>query len=392
MPFVELFAGIAILAVIYHHVGYPALLAVFARGRRLTPPERSAGAEAPMISIVVAAYQEEAHIAAKIQNCAALDYPRDRLEVIIACDGCRDSTVAKARAAAQAWWIGADLDVKVLDFPVNRGKVAALNDALATARGEIVVATDASALLSIDGLRRIAAWFSDPTIGVVCGTYALLDQPSAGEAAYWRMQTGVLRREGRIAAPLGAHGAGYAFRLAAWTMLPPDTINDDFILPSRIIAQGYRGVYDDQVVALEMEPSNDAQSFRRRVRISAGNMQQLLRSGGLIDFRRPALAWLFLSGKGLRPVMPFVMIAAWGASLAAACMGSGLFAVLWAGQTLGYLTGAVAPALRRRLPARLGRLGRGLETLQYLVWGHAAGLCGALRYLGGLERGRWTRV
>lgn len=388
MPFVELLAGVAILAVLYHHVGYPALLALFARGRRVTPPARLADSDLPVISIVVAAYQEEAHIAAKIQNCAALDYPRDRLEVIIACDGCRDATADVAHAAANAWWIG-ELDVKVLDFPVNRGKVAALNDAVALARGEIVVATDASALLSVDGVRRIADWFSDPAIGVVCGTYALLDQPSAGEAAYWRMQTGVLRREGRIAAPLGAHGAGYAFRMTAWSLLPPDTINDDFILPSRIIAQGYRGVYDDQIVALEMEPSNDEQSFRRRVRISAGNMQQLLRSGDLIDFRRPALAWLFLSGKGLRPIMPFLMIAAWGASLAAAWMGSALFAVLWAGQTLGYLLGALAPMLRRRLPARFGR---GLQTLQYLVWGHAAGLCGALRYLGGLERGRWTRV
>jgi len=391
MPFVELLAGITILAVIYHHAGYPALLALFARGRRLTPPARLPESDLPVISIVVAAYQEEAHIAAKIQNCAALDYPRDRLEVIIACDGCRDATAAVARAAANAWWVG-ELDIKVFDFPVNRGKVATLNDAVALARGEVVVATDASALLSVDGMRRIADWFSDPVVGVVCGTYALLDQPSAGEAAYWRMQTGVLRREGRIAAPLGAHGAGYAFRMTAWSMLPADTINDDFILPSRIIAQGYRGVYDDQIVALEMEPSNDEQSFRRRVRISAGNMQQLLRSGDLIDFRRPALAWLFLSGKGLRPIMPFMMIAAWGASLAAAWMGSALFAFLWAGQTVGYLLGAIAPVLRRRLPTRLAILGRALQTLQYLVWGHAAGLCGALRYLGGLERGRWTRV
>lgn len=391
MPLVELFAGIAILVVIYHHVGYPALLAFFARKRRPTPPARTPEADLPVISIVVAAYQEEAYIAAKIHNCAALDYPPDRLEVIIACDGCRDETVPAARAAAGVWWIGA-LDVKILDFPVNRGKVAVLNEAVALARGAIVVATDASALLSVDSLRRVADWCADPTVGVVCGAYALLDQPSAGEAAYWRMQTGVLRREGRIAAPLGAHGAGYAFRKSAWTSLPGDTINDDFILPSRIIAQGYRGVYDDQIVALELEPSNDGQSFRRRMRISAGNMQQLLRSGALIDLRRPALAWLFLSGKGLRPIMPFVMIAAWGASLAAAWTGSEAFAVLWAGQTLGYLLGAAAPALRRRLPERLSGVGRGLQTLQYLVWGHAAGLCGALRYLGGLDRGRWTRV
>jgi cellulose synthase/poly-beta-1,6-N-acetylglucosamine synthase-like glycosyltransferase len=391
MPFVELLAGIAILAVVYHHVGYPALLALFARGRRLIAPQRATDADLPVISIVIAAYQEADHIAAKVQNCAALDYPRDRLEVIIACDGCQDATVDLARAASTAWWIDG-LDVKVLDLPINRGKVAVLNEAVARARGEVVVATDASALLSVDALRRIAGWFSDPGIGVVCGTYVLNDQPNAGEAAYWRMQTGVLRREGQIAAPLGAHGAGYAFRMTAWTLLPPDTINDDFILPSRIIAQGYRGVYDDQIVALEMEPSNDAQSFRRRVRISAGNMQQLLRSGDLIDLRRPALAWLFLSGKGLRPIMPFVLIIAWAASLAAGWMGSLLFTVAWAGQTVGYMLGVFAPVLRRRLPARFAAFGRVLEALQYLVWGHTAGLFGALRYLGGLERGRWTRV
>ncbi len=391
MSLVELVAGGAIAAVVYHHVGYPALLSLAARGQRPVSPKTVQQEDLPRVSIVVAAYQEAAHIEAKIRNCASLDYPRSRLEVIIACDGCRDGTADLARAAAKEWWVG-ELDVVVLDYPVNRGKVATLNDAIAMARGEIVLTTDASALLSVDGLQRIAGWFSDPEVGVVCATYALMDEPSAGETAYWRMQTGVLRREAMIAAPLGAHGAGYAFRMTAWTLLPPDTINDDFILPSRIIAEGYRGVYDDRIVALEMEPSDDAQSFRRRIRISAGNMQQLLRSLRLLDLKRPSLAWLFLSGKGMRPVMPFVMLAAWLASFAAAWQGSQVFAALWAGQSLGYLLGGVAPVLRRHAPGAPRQIGRALQTLQYIVWGHAAGLCGALRYLCGLERGRWTRV
>lgn len=391
MSWIEILAAASISAVVYHHVGYPLLLALVAGRCRTEPSSRFSAAEAPFISLVVAAYQEEAHIAAKIRNCAMLDYPRDRLEIIIACDGCRDRTAAVAETAARDWWVG-NLTVRILDFPINRGKVAVLNDALSQARGEIIVATDASALLSVDGLQRIASWFADPEIGVVCGTYALLDNPGAGEAAYWRMQTAVLRREGQIVSPLGAHGAGYAFRMTAWTLLPADTINDDFILPARIIAQGYRGVYDDQIVALEMESSTDVQSFRRRIRISAGNMQQLLRSGGLITVGRLSLSWLFLSGKGLRPIMPFVLILAWVASLGAAVSGSAIFAALWAGQTVGYLLGACAPALRRRLRLRDGLLDRCLQTLQTLVWGHVAGLCGGLRYLSGLENGRWTRV
>lgn len=390
MSSLEWVATVAILAVLYHHVGYPALLRIVPR-RRAAAPVGPGDAALPRVTLVVAAYQEAAHIADKIRNCAALDYPRDRLTIVVASDGSTDDTVRNALAAQGEWWMD-ELDVRVVSFPVNRGKVAVLNEVIAETKGDIIVATDASALFSVDALKRFAAWFADPGIGVVCATYRLMDDPSAGESAYWRMQTGVLRREANVAAPLGAHGAGYAFRRSAWRPLPADTINDDFALPTAIIAEGYRGVYDESIVALEMEPTDEGRSFRRRRRTGAGNMQQLARGWRLLDPRRPALAWLYLSGKGLRPLVPFLMITAWLASLGAALAGSPPFALLWAGQSVGYALGGLAPVLLSRLPNRARRLGRPLQTLQTLVWGHAAGLVGALRYLGGLERGRWQRV
>jgi len=385
MIWLNLITLLAIALVIYHHAGYPLLLARLAR-RRPAPPLPPAPSELPRITLLVAAYQEAAHTVAKIHNCAALDYPRDRLQVLIACDGCRDNTAALARQAAQEWWIG-DLKVDVLDFPRNRGKVAVLNDAMRSSTGEIIVATDASALLSVDGLQRVARWFSDPQIGIVCATYRLMATGPAGEDAYWRIQTGVLRHEARFGAALGAHGAGYGFRRSAWQPLPPDTINDDFILPTRIIAAGYRGIYDDTIVALEMDPTSEAQSFRRRIRIGAGNLQQLVRSLRLIDPQRPALAWLFLSGKGLRPLMPLILLIALAGSLLATIDGSPWFAVLLTGQGLGYGLGLLAPWL----PARL-RLTRPVQMVRTIVRGHLAGLIGAGRYVIGLDRGRWRRV
>lgn len=385
MLWLESLTLLAIALVIYHHAGYPLLLARLAR-RRPAPPLPPVPAELPRITLLVAAYQEAAHIVAKIHNCAALDYPRDRLQVLIACDGCRDDTAVLARRAAQEWWVN-DLTVDVLEFPRNRGKVAVLNDAMRRATGDIILATDASALLSVDGLQRVACWFSDPQVGVVCATYRLMAAGPAGEDTYWRLQTGILRHEALFGAALGAHGAGYGFRRKAWQPLPPDTINDDFILPTRIITAGYRGIYDDGIVALEMDPTSDEQSFRRRIRIGAGNLQQLVRSLRLIDRHRPALAWLFLSGKGLRPLMPLIMLGAWIGSLIATLDGSPWFALLLAGQSLGYGLGLLAPWLPTRL-----RLARPVQMVRTIVRGHLAGLIGAGRYLIGLDRGRWRRV
>ena len=385
---------VSVLAVIYHHGVYPLALRLLARraraaqgvapgGAALLPPDAL-----PAVTLIIPAYQEAGFIAAKLEDCARLDYPRDRLDVIVACDGCTDGTeeVARATLADPALAaLFADLRVEVRAFPINRGKVAVLNDVIGALPGGIVGLSDVSASLSPDCLLRAAAHFADPTIGVVAATYALRVAGSTGEAGYWAYQTAIKADEAALAAPVGVHGAFYLFRRDLWQPLPPDTINDDVILPMAIVAGGARAVYDTQMVATEEERTAQAQEFRRRVRIASGNVQQALRLWRLGDPRRPGLAFVFLSGKGLRALVPLLLVIAFATNVLLAIAGLRFYQVMLIGQLAFYALAGVALLVPERMP-------RAARFAAYFTAGHAAGLVGAVRQLSGRDTGRWGRA
>ncbi len=372
--------------IVYHHAVFPLLLRALARRRGMRPtPPALATAALPPITIVIPAYQEAGFIAAKLTDCAGLDYPRDRLTVIVACDGCTDGTELRA-AEALAQPACAGLKVEIRAFPINRGKVAVLNAVIGSLPPGIVALTDVSASLSVDALRRAAAHFADPAVGVVAGTYALRQAGSAGEAGYWRYQTAIKADEAAVAAPIGVHGAFYLFRRELWRPLPADTINDDVILPMAIVADGAEAVYDRAMVATEEEHTQRAQEFRRRVRIASGNVQQALRLWRLGDLRRPRLAFVFLSGKALRAFAPLLLVVMFASNLALAISGPVLYRLLLLGQVAFYLL-ALATIAR---PA--AKWPRALRFAGYFVEGHGAGLVGAVRQLSGRDKGRWSRA
>jgi len=309
--------------------------------------------------------------------------PGSRIRIV--CDGCTDDTARLARAAiADHPWTGVDIVVE--EHPVNRGKVAVLNEAIAEETAELVLLTDASAALPPDALVRLAAHFVDPSVGVAGGRY-VLDRPgSPGEAVYWAYQTEIKRTEACLGSPMGFHGAGYMVRRDRWSPMEPDTINDDFVMPMRIVADGSRGVYDSGLQTLELERSQPGQEFRRRVRIGAGNLQQAIRLMALADPRRPGLAFVFLSSKFLRAFMPLLLVATLLSSLVLAADGVPFFQFVAALQVAGYGFCAALLATRELPWPKLLRLPA------YLVEGYAAGLVGTLRYMAGRERGRWGRA
>lgn len=373
---------IAIALLAYHHAGYPLILRRAGRHPPAVPPAVPDEA-LPRMTVVVPAYNEAAVIAAKIDNLRTLDYPAGRLDVIVACDGCSDATAGVASAAATLEPV---LDADIRDFPDNRGKVAVLNDVLRGPLGDIVCLTDASALLNPDALRIAAAHFADPRVGTVAATYRFAETGTEGEAAYWRYQTENKRREAALGVLIGCHGAGYFFRAGLFRPLPDDTINDDFILPMSIAAQGYRGIYEPRIVATELEVASLSQDQRRRRRIAAGNMQQMIRLARVLHPRHGVLAFAFGSGKVLRALSPYLMILALAGSIWLWCRGSVFFGILAPLQILFYA--ASVPKLLQ--PAR--RWPKPIELTHYLVAGHWAALIGGTRYLLGLESGRWQRV
>lgn len=378
---------VAAFLVAYHHVGFPLIVKYLARflrkAKKPVLPRHLATADLPSVAIVVPAYNEEAFIRAKIENLAKLDYPANKLTVIIASDGSTDNTVAFAREALAD---APDLPAFVKDHASNRGKIAVLNEVMAGIDADIVVLSDVSSVVSPDTLQCFAAHFADQSVGVVCGAYQLDKPGSEGERFYWDFQTALKRDENTIGAMMGAHGAFYAIRGGLFEPLEADTINDDFMIPMRIVAKGYKTIYDTSLVARELEQTNMGQDFRRRVRISAGAMQQLTRLTELFSLKRPGVAFVFASGKALRALTPFLLAVMMIMSFVLMTMGVQFYAVFFLGLAVLVVLGLL------QIKNTLSVLPKIAHPFAYLAAGHMAGLVGGLRFLARMEKGRWGRA
>jgi len=305
-----IFWASAALAV-YVYAGYPILLAVLRRVAKHPVAKRPIE---PTVSLLVAAYNEADVIEAKIRNAIELDYPADRLEIAIACDGPNDGTTAIAqRVAAQ---IGGGR-VRVFAYPVNRGKLHALNDTIPQLTGDIVAFSDASSMLAPDAMRLLVANFADEDVGAASGVYRVLrgDEAALGkqEDFYWKYETYLKLAEADVGSILGCHGSLYAIRRALYPFPKPGTINDDYVIPMRILSRGYRVAYEPAAVAYE--EAAEMGGFSRRVRIMTGNFEQLREMKALIRPLRPGPLFFFLSHKAGRLVVPIAMLAMLGANL-----------------------------------------------------------------------------
>lgn len=385
IPFLTIFAG---LLVIYHHLIYPKLLSYFAERRREAQQsavkERVDEDQLPSLELIMPAYNEAAFIAEKIRNLAMLSYPEDRFSVVIGCDGCTDNTYKiAAKTLEEPECRG--LKVRLVQFAENRGKVAVINQLVQESDAELVALSDVSALLSIDGLLQAASQFANPKVGVLTGQYLMLNSLSSGEQKYWHYQSKIKSDEAELGATLGAHGAFYLFKRVLFQPLAADTINDDFILPMQIVAQGYLSLYQYESHAVELESASEKMDFQRRKRISAGNTQQLLRLLKLLHPRFGWVSFMFFSGKALRVLMPYCLIIALFGSVYLSEQHI-VFKSLFLTQAALYLSVIIGFILPKDTRPKI------LVLLQYLVGGHFAGLIGSLRYLCGLDRGRWKRV
>ena len=286
-----------------------------------------AGASVPVVSLIVAAHDEQEVIAAKVANALALDYPRELLEVIVACDGCGDATAERARAA------GADL---VLELP-RGGKIRAQDAAVERARGELVAFSDANSLWEHDALGALVAAFaqrrvgderrdgrrrrSGRGIGYACGQVRFVQTASGAgatnqEGLYWRYEMAVRSRESRLSSITAGNGAIYATRREAYVVVDP-VMGHDLSFPFNLVKRGWRAVYVPAARASEpMVPSIEGELARKR-RMMSHTWPIVLR-GGMLDPRGyPAgYALMILSHRVLRYATPFLHAVAFAANIA----------------------------------------------------------------------------
>jgi GT2 family glycosyltransferase len=300
-------ASSALLA--YAQAGYGVVLALLAQIRGTQSQEAPAEAELPFVSVIVAAYQEESVITRRVENLRALDYPADRLEVIVACDGSPDETPVRARIA------GAD---RVLELP-HGGKIRAQDAAVRAARGTIVAFSDANAMWEPDALRALVRPFADPAVGYVCGQVRFTgDGGTNQEGVYWRYEMALRELESRLASVTGGNGAIYATRAAAYVEVDP-VMGHDLSFPFTMVKRGWRAVYAPEARASEkMVPSVEGE-WRRKRRMMSHAWPIVLR-GGLLDPRGygPLYAFMIASHRALRYGSPFLHVTALVSALALA--------------------------------------------------------------------------
>jgi cellulose synthase/poly-beta-1,6-N-acetylglucosamine synthase-like glycosyltransferase len=297
----EIAFWLAVLLLGYLYVGYP--LAAWLRARVSPRPHRREPI-APVVTVVVVAYNEADRIEGRIRNLLDLEYPAERLDFIIASDGSTDDTAERARTHA-----GARLAVRA--FPVRRGKAAVLNDVVPSARGDIVVLGDARQRFEPASLNALVSNFADPSVGAVSGELMLTaGTTAAGDGAgfYWRYEKFMRRCESCSDSTFGVTGAIYAIRRALFEPVPADTILDDVLIPLRIVRRGYRVLFDARARAIDRAPATGRQEFVRKARTIAGTFQLFCRESWIMSPGRNRIWFQTVSHKGLRLVAPLLHV------------------------------------------------------------------------------------
>ena len=338
MILIKVLFWLSVFLVVYAYILYPLLLILLDRLNPVREPIFAS--RMPGVSVVIAAYNEEKHIAARIENLLELGCPRENLEIIIASDGSDDKTNEIVRSyEAQG--------VKLFAHPERRGKVNALNEAVPRASHAIVVFSDATTLFEKDVLKNLTRNFQNEKVGCVCG---LLRFVTAGgtrsgelEGVYWRFETMLKRLEGGRGALLGATGAIFAIRKELFIKLPSNTIIEDFVLPMKILERGYQVIFEPEAVALEETAKRIVHEKARRIRIGAGGFQALSLLGPMLNPARGFPALAFWSHKVIRWCVPFFMMTAGLTNLI--LIHEPLYFILFLLQCLFYLMALVGQAL-----------------------------------------------
>jgi cellulose synthase/poly-beta-1,6-N-acetylglucosamine synthase-like glycosyltransferase len=292
---------LAAALVAYTYVGYAAWLR-FRLLWRARPVMR--GATTPSVSVVIVVRNEEKVLESKLQNLLSLDYPQDRLQIVIVSDSSSDRTEEILREYAR------DPRVHAVLNQLPKGKAGGLNDALEVACGEIVVFTDARQKIEASAVRLLAENFADPDVGCASGELMLGD-PERGESGqglglYWRIEKQIRELESASGSVVGATGALYAARRELLTHVPAGTILDDVYLPMHIVRQGKRVVFDERAIAWDTPDLGADREFSRKVRTLSGNYQLVQLAPWLLRRENP-IRFEFVSHKLLRLAVPLAL-------------------------------------------------------------------------------------
>lgn len=309
--FLQLLFWISVIIVFYTFIGYGILLYILVKIKEKRHPAHplKLPETLPDVTLLIAAYNEEKIIEAKMKNCKQLNYPQDKFHIVWVTDGSNDMTNKKLASYPE---------VTVLYAPERKGKTAALNRAMPFIKTPYTIFTDANTMLNTDAIREIITCFSDLKTGCVAGEkrIEIKDKDNAaagGEGFYWKYESKLKAWDSRLYSTVGAAGELFAIRTELFETMPTDTLLDDFILSLRIAMQGNKIAYCDTAYAIESGSANIEEEQKRKVRIAAGGLQSIQRLYPLLNpFQYGILSFQYVSHRVLRwsitPILLFLLL------------------------------------------------------------------------------------
>jgi len=371
------------ILIIYAYAGYPLLLFVASKIFKKAINKKTAERQ---VSIILSAFNEEKSIEQKLLNLLELDYPEEKLEILVGSDGASDKTdeiITRFHSTR----------IRFFRFVKNFGKPHVLNSLVKEARGEILIFTDARQEFDRDAVRALVANFEDPAVGCVSGELYFKRDFSAGGSVsggmdvYWRYEKFLRKKESEMGSMLGATGAIYAIRKKLFPkVLPEDILVDDMYIPFEIIRQGYRAIFESEARAYDRASEQGAQEFKRKTRTLAGNYQVFMHFPDLfIPFKSP-IAWQLFSHKFLRLMIPFFLLGLF--ILNFFLLGKPFYFFTFVAQGLFY-----GLALLEAWRARTRKEGKGIGYIPYTfcLLNYSA-LVGFFRFLEGKQKANWEKA
>jgi cellulose synthase/poly-beta-1,6-N-acetylglucosamine synthase-like glycosyltransferase len=284
----------------YSYVGYPVALALLSFVRSVTP--RRDDSYRPVVSILIMAYNEEGCIREKIENAFETDYPKDKLEIIVASNGTTDRTDEIVREYEHR-------GVKLFSYK-QAGKTNAENLTIPKARGEIIVLSDANSIYEKDAIKKMVSYFADERVGIVAGRLQYISSDTMtgkGESLYWNYDGFVKRLESKLGTTLVAHGGTMAFRKKLYEPIN-EALTEDFILPIRLIGKGYLHIFEPTAVIMEKAAEKGKEEYARKRRIVTQGARSFFTLLGELPLSKPLVLFELVSHKFLRWIVGVFMV------------------------------------------------------------------------------------
>ncbi|MFN8135751.1 MAG: glycosyltransferase family 2 protein [Bacteroidales bacterium] len=300
MLIVKILFWFLLFIVFYAYLGYGIVLYVLVKLKRITAATKSAVPDAdyePEVTLFIAAYNEKDFVAEKIKNSRELDYPAGKLHMVWVTDGSDDGTPDELKKYE---------GVTVHHMPQRNGKIGAMNRGMQFVKTPVVVFCDANTMLGRESIRRIVKLFSNPKVGCVSGEKRIFSKDKdaaagAGEGLYWKYESTLKKWDAELYSVVGAAGELFAIRTQLYQEVERDTLLDDFIISLRVAQQGYTIQYDPEAYAIESASANVKEELKRKIRISAGGIQSVIRLKSLLNvFKFGTLSFQYISHRVLR--------------------------------------------------------------------------------------------